>query len=116
MSKLPDPVPINAFFSADDTFPNPEMESDVRAWLEDADLIFGTDVMSGQEFIVYGRDLIQRIAGGAPEGEEVRILNVAIDQDSEDLKRLIDLVTTVKGRHDYIAFGESKPPATDDGA
>lgn len=111
MSKLPDPIPVNALFSADDARLNPEQADEIRSWLHEADLIFGTDVMSGHEFIVYGRDLVQRIAQGTPPGEDVRILNIAVDQEeeSDDLERLIALVVTVKGRHDYIAIGESEP-------
>jgi hypothetical protein len=53
------PIPIQALFAADGTSPNPAV--DYRPLLGRADLIFGVDVMTGDEFLVYGRAAIEDV-------------------------------------------------------
>ena len=62
-------IPINALFDASGTRPNEAAHFDVRKTLQAADVIVGRDVMTGDEFILYGRDTVERIArGGGARG------------------------------------------------
>jgi hypothetical protein len=100
-----DPIPINAFFASDGINPNPEFNA--RLALTSADLIFGVDVMSRHEFLVYGRDALDRIARTGVE-EDLRVLAIELDQDegSDELEQLIALVEVVKGKHDYRSYAD----------
>ncbi|HEY3965446.1 MAG TPA: hypothetical protein VGM05_12900 [Planctomycetaceae bacterium] len=103
----PDAVPINAFFDSTGTRPNESADFDVQQTLLDAEVILGRDVMSGDEFILFGRDAVLRIASGhEPEG--ARTLRIELDrgdlaEGSEDLARALALVEAVKGSHDYVS-------------
>lgn len=102
----PDAVPINAFFDSTGTRPNDSADFDVRQTLLDAEVILGRDVMSGDEFILFGRETVLRIASGS-EPEGARTLRIELDRGdlangSEDLARAIALVEAVKGSHDYL--------------
>lgn len=102
MSDL-NPIPINALFDSTDTGPNEAAGFDVLQTLREAEVIVGRDVMTGNEFILFGRTAIQQIASGsAPEG--VPVLCIALDQgpESDDLDRITGLISAIKGRHDYI--------------
>lgn len=105
---LPEPIPINALLAADDAGLNPEQADVIRDMLASADIVLARDVMTGGQFIVYGRDLVQRVAETGDE-QEVRILHVAIDHDerSDDLEKLCALVKAAKGRCDMGNAEES---------
>jgi hypothetical protein len=110
-----DAVPINAFFDSTGTRPNDSAHFDIRQTLLDAEVILGRDVMSGDEFILFGRETVLRIASGS-EPEGARTLRIELDrgdlaEGSEDLARAIALVEAVKGSHDYV----SAVQAPDDG-
>jgi hypothetical protein len=95
-------IPINALFDASGSRPNEAAHFDVRQTLQAADVIVGRDVMTGDEFILYGRDTVQRIARGEePEGAGVIVISLDQDGKSDDLERIIMLVEGIKGRHDY---------------
>ena len=95
-------IPINALFDASGTRPNEAAHFDVRKTLQAADVIIGRDVMTGHEFILYGRDTVERIATGEePEGAGVIVISLDQDEKSDDLERIIMLVEGIKGRHDY---------------
>ncbi|HTI50559.1 MAG TPA: hypothetical protein VL475_06400 [Planctomycetaceae bacterium] len=98
-------IPIDALFDLSGTGPNESAGIDVRGVLEAAEVIIGRDVMSGREFILYGREKIQRIAEGTEPAGAVTLC-IALDQDpgSGDIDRLTMLVAAVKGRHDYRSF------------
>jgi hypothetical protein len=101
MSNL-EAIPINAFFDSTGTGLNEEADFDIRRILTDAEVIIGRDVMTGHEFILYGRDALQRLASDKdPEG--VSALCIGLDQDEigDDLERAIILVEAAKGRHEY---------------
>lgn len=108
-------IPLNAFFDSTDTRPNEDADFDIRQTLAEAEVIIGRDVMTGNEFILYGRDTIQRVANNLEE-EGAPVLCIALDQgaESDDLERVIVLISAVKGRHDYIAFGDTEPRQLDD--
>src|SRR5262249_38520381 len=91
-------VSIHALFAADGINPNPEF--DPRPALAAVEVILGVDVMTGREFLVYGRDALERVVrSGRPM--PMRVLKVGLDQETDELERLIALVLITKGRHDY---------------
>src|SRR5262249_18735718 len=91
---FPPAVPIRALF--DEAGVRPNLSADPRRALHDAEMIFGVDVASGNEFIIYGREALARIALGRV-ARPVRVLRVSLDQATEELEQLIALVRVVKG-------------------
>jgi hypothetical protein len=93
-----DVIPIEALFD--------ERLGLNRSWdplpaLRGALAIIGVDVMSGHRFVVFGRKILRRIARtGRPA--RVPVLWIGLDQDTDELEKLLALVTVVKGRHDYL--------------
>jgi hypothetical protein len=78
-----------------------------RASTAGVDVIIGVDVMSGHEFLVYGRKTVERISRMDSE-EEFSVLYIGLDQETEELERLVALVEVVKGSHDYRSYGEGE--------
>lgn len=74
LSDLPG-IPIDALFDNSRASPNDEADFDVRQTLHDAAIIIGRDVMSGHEFVLFGRDAVARIAAGedVPDNEAATI-------------------------------------------
>ena len=99
MTDLPgETIPFHALYAADGTSLSTEA-FDARKIIQNSDIIFAVDVMSDRMLLVYGRDALQRIAGGG-ESEILSILKIAIDEGTEELDMLLKLVETLKGRHD----------------
>jgi hypothetical protein len=95
-------IPIEALFDASGARPNEAGHFDVRKTLQAADVIIGRDVMTGHEFILFGRDTVERIASGdEPDGAGVIVIALDRDAKSDDLERIVMLVEGLKGRHDY---------------
>jgi hypothetical protein len=92
------PVPIAAFFDSSGVRPN--KSPDYRPRLAAAQIILGVDRTSGNEFLLYGRELLERIARGT-EAVPAAVLRIEMDQETDDLERATALVELVKGRHDY---------------
>jgi hypothetical protein len=102
-------IPIEALFDTDGSCPNESAGFDVRHVLNSAKVIVGRDVMSGREFILFGRDTVERVAQGEePEGAELLVVALDDDEKSNDLQRIIALVETIKGRHDYRPLGGNR--------
>jgi hypothetical protein len=94
---LPAPVPLNALL--DD---NHELDPAAAACADvyAADVILGVDVVSQKQFIVFGRKTLRRLVrGGAGRG--AKVLLIAVDEETEELPKLLTLVMATKGRHDY---------------
>ena len=91
-------IPFAAIFAEDDINPNPS--ADPRPALNAAQVVLGVDVMSGREFLVYGRQELERI-GKTGKGTKLAILRIGIDQETDELERLCALMLVVKGRFDY---------------
>jgi len=106
---MKDGIPLEAFFSSDEKElrPNVSDNFDARAILKAADLIFGVDVMSEKEMLVFGKKKLEQIIrkGTAKSLEVLRVL-IDGDESSDELEKLIALVQTVKGYHDYEGEGE----------
>lgn len=102
MQQLPEPIPIHALFAADGSGPNREASFQPHELLGNADVIFASDVMTGQAFLVFGRELLEKIAAGGNE-PVVGIVNIALDREpgGDELEQLLRLVEKLKGRHDY---------------
>jgi len=99
-------VSIEALFDVDGSCPNESAGFDVRRVLNTAKVILGRDVMTGREFILFGRDTVERVASGEePEGAELLVVALDDDERSNDLQRILALVETIKGRHDYRRAG-----------
>jgi len=79
---------------------NTSAEFSPRELIASADAILGVDVDSGHEFVVYGREFLKGVAAGG-EPEPARLLRIELDLDTDDLERLVALVTVLRGRHDY---------------
>ena len=93
------PIPIAALF---DEGAGPNLSSDPRKLLADAAVIMGVDVMSQREFLVYGRKTLEQIVrSGATQ--RVPVVDVALDQETDELEKLLALVTVLKGHDDYQA-------------
>jgi hypothetical protein len=99
----PDVIPIHALFAADGINPNPEHADEIRQALHDAEVIFGVDVMSQHEFLVYGRHVPQQVLDTGQE-RDVHVLRIGLDMETDELERLVALVRVVKGHDDYRAF------------
>src|SRR5262249_50228524 len=97
---FPPAVPIHALL--DESGVRPNLCADPRRALHDAEVIFGVDVASGNEVIVYGRQVLERIALGRG-ARAVGVLRVSLDQATGEVEQLIALVGVVKGRDAYRA-------------
>ena len=90
-------IPIDALFG-DGMSPN--LASDPRRCLRDAEIVFGVDWMTEHEFIVYGRESLKEIAR-AGEPKALAVLRIGLDQETDELEKLIALIRAVKGKDDY---------------
>jgi hypothetical protein len=97
----PDIIPLEAFIAADAgtgrISPNPEMLPS----LHEAEIIFGVDVMTGHRFLLYGRAQLKRIAETGIE-EMAPVLYIGLDQETDELEKVVIIVEVVKGECDYI--------------
>jgi len=96
-SGSPDVIPIAALFGMGC---EPNTEVDPRQALHSAELIFGVDVMSQRQFLVYGRDALQEIVTSG-KAHPMQVLMIGLDQESDELEKLIALVRVIKGKDDY---------------
>ena len=95
---LPEPIPVDALFDSTGLRPNPDCHAGIV--LRDADLIFGVDVMSGHEFLMYGAKALRRVIKTG-RNELANTVAIALDQSTDELERLYVLVKMIKGRCDY---------------
>jgi two-component system response regulator (stage 0 sporulation protein F) len=72
-----------------------------RTAFEMADTIFGVDVATGEEILVFGRDALQMIP--ATGADHLRVLRISIDTGGDDLEVLLAACEIYRGRHDYEA-------------
>ena len=91
-------IPLEALFAADSFDPNPEC--DPREMLHVADVVLGVDVMSQREFLVFGKKALERIVTTGVT-EELAVVKIGVDQETDELEKLLALMTVVKGNHDY---------------
>jgi hypothetical protein len=100
MSNIPG-HPLTAFVAAagDEVIPKPANLST----LQDADVILGREVVSRQEFIVFGRETLHWVAKGEEPAEGYNVLCIEVDSQppGDELELLLKLVESVKGHHEY---------------
>ncbi len=97
-----EPIPLEAFFGEHDRT-NPVTADLVRQ----ADVIIGVDVMSHQEYVIFGKPALKRISEtGQPE--DLHVLRVAIDAATEDIDKLCGLVMALRGRYDFGSDWEER--------
>jgi hypothetical protein len=92
-----DIVPIEALFGKGR---DPHAEVEYRRLLADADLIFGVNVMSGKQSIVFGR-LSLEVLVRTGQSDILGVVNVGLGQEAMELEKLATLVQDIKGHHDY---------------
>ena len=97
----PDIVPIEALFGEGR---DPNAEVDYRRLLADADLIFGVDVMSGKQSILFGRLSLEELVRTG-QSNILGVVNVGLDQETMEIEKLATLVQDIKGHHDYCGAG-----------
>ena len=97
----PDMIPFEALFGERW---DPAAEVEYRRLLAVADLIFGVDVMSGKQFIVFGRLSLEKLVRTG-ESNTLGVVNVGIDQETMEIEKLATLVQDIKGHHDYCGSG-----------
>lgn len=100
ISDMPRVVPIHALLNAAGTGPN--LSADPRPDLHASEVIIGVDMMTGHEFVAFGRRTLEQIVCSG-QARPVRIMRVGIDQETDELERLLAIVQAVKGSDDYRA-------------
>jgi hypothetical protein len=98
----PDRVPIDALFDVSGTGCNRDADFHPADLINAADVILGVSREDGHEFLMYGRDVLERVARTGTE-EPGNVLRVEMDQETDDLEKLAALIAMLKGRHDYRA-------------
>ena len=94
-------IPVDALFADDGVGPNVQPEFDARQIIQAADVILGIDVMSRNTFIVFGREFLKGIAAGGGSSQHSAIIKIELDEHTDELARLVKLVETIRGRHEY---------------
>lgn len=93
-------LPIHALFAEDDIGPNESLAPHPADVVASADVVLAQDVMTGRQALVYGRSVLEAIAASR-QADELAVLVVELDMDTDELERLIALVRVVKGHDDY---------------
>ena len=96
-----DIVPIEAFFGEGRA---PNAEVDYRRLLADADLIFGVNIVSRKQSIMFGRLSLEELVRTG-QSNILGVVNVGLNQETLELAKLATLVQEIKGHHDYYAAG-----------
>lgn len=94
--------PIAALFGTEDdsTKPNTSLDRHPSEIINEADLIFGVDVMTRNQFLLYGRNLLQQIVE-SEISEPCHVIAIELDQETDELEKIIALVEVIKGSCDY---------------
>jgi hypothetical protein len=97
----PDIVPIDALLGEGR---DPNAEAEYRQLLADADLIFGVDITSGRQFILFGRLSLEELVRNG-QSNTLIVMNVGLDQETMELDKVAAMVQDIKGSHDYYGAG-----------
>src|SRR5262249_21282285 len=100
----PDRVALDALFDTSGTRYNQDADFHPVDLINAADVILGVSREDGHEFLMYEKDVLERVARTGKE-EPGNVLRVEMDQETDDLERLAALIKRLKGRHDYPARG-----------
>jgi hypothetical protein len=96
--------PLAAFIQPFDSLDKIDLNGAMLPILLGADVVYGRDVMTGNEFLVFGRDALEQTRAGKPD--ILRTLAIEIDQATDELEMLIALMRVQKGRDDYEGEAE----------
>ena len=69
-------------------------------FIKSMDLIFGRDVDTRNTFLLYGRKTLERLAR-TEQKENLNVMGILLDQDTDELEMACALIQVLKGRHDY---------------
>ena len=72
----------------------------------DADIIFGVDEETGNEFVAFGAEIINQISN-LPDGQTcpVKVVKVTIIQRTAELEALLGTIQAARSYHDYAPAG-----------
>ena len=72
----------------------------------DADIIFGVDEETGNEFVAFGAEIIGQ-SSQLPDGDTlpVTVIKVGILQRTEELEALLGTIQAARSHHDYAPAG-----------
>lgn len=76
----------------------------MRDVVASADVVLAQDVMTGRQAVVYGRNVLEAIAASG-QADELAVLAVELDMDTDELERLVALVRVIKGHDEYQPYG-----------
>ncbi len=62
--------------------------------------------MSDREFLLFGADALRDVIKTG-ESRLLNVIRIELDQETDDLERVIALMIVVKGTHDYQSVDES---------
>jgi hypothetical protein len=94
-----DIIPIESLFGEGG---DPDAEVECRRLLSVADVIFGIDVMTGKQSIVFGRLSLEKLVRTG-QSHVLGVVNVGLGQETMGIEKLATLVQDIKGHHDYYA-------------
>jgi hypothetical protein len=94
-------VPIDALFGKRRDL---IAEIEYKQLLAVADLIFGIDLKSGKQTIVYGKLTLEELVRTG-QSNILGVVNVEVEPKSLEIEKLAMLVQDIKGHHDYCAAG-----------
>jgi hypothetical protein len=94
-------IPINALFGEGMA---PNLSADYDQFILAADVVFGVDVMSEREFLVFGRKALRDVLE-SDQLKGLKVFRVALDQDTEELEKLFALIRELRGS-DHHERGE----------
>ena len=92
-------ISIHALFAEDEINPNDSADFDLRELVKSADILYAVDVNTQQKKMIYGRKLLEKISSSG-ESQEAGILEIEIDQETDEYEKLCALVEVVKGSYD----------------
>jgi hypothetical protein len=101
VSEHPDIIPIEDLIGKDR---DRNAEADYRQILGGADLVFGVDVMHGQQFVLFGKPALEELVRTG-QSSILGVFNVGLDKETTELEELAALVQDIKGHHDHYAAG-----------
>ena len=78
---------------------DPKKVDRYKQLLVDADLIFGIDELSGKQSIVFGRQSLEELVR-CGQSNILGIVNIGLDPETMDLKKLASVVQEIKAYHD----------------
>lgn len=95
LSQIP-PIPLHRFLRSDLR----TVDAESLGGLEDADAIFGVDVMTGRNVLLFGSKVLREIAR-TQTPRRLRVVRISLDLATDELDVACQLVKRAKARCDY---------------